>query len=251
MLLTDTAPVRIEGGPGEWSLGLRGDQTGGGRTLHAQFLVDATGRAAWLARWMGQLPHRHDCLIGIHGLVVAPDRTREISHALWIEASENGWWYSAPLRSDDLVVVYMTDADLLAGHSGGPNAVWRQRLREAPRTLERLRGLDLPAKVRVAPAQSQRLARVFGRGWAAVGDAACAFDPLSPSGIRKALEDGVRAASAVAAAGEVLRLLGIRGGVHPWVDVRTGSAAPAQAQRSTPWGRGYRPRCAPVKPSPP
>jgi flavin-dependent dehydrogenase len=200
-LWTGSLPVRIEGGPGEWSLRLRGgDQTGRERTLHAQFLVDATGRAAWVARRMGELPCRHDSLIGIHGLVVAPDRARENSHALWIEAGENGWWYSAPLRNHEIVVVYMTDADLLAGETGGPDVVWRQRLREAPRTLERLRGLELPAKVRVAPAQSQRLARVFGRGWAAVGDAAYAFDPLSASGIRKALEDGVAVSSAVAAA---------------------------------------------------
>jgi len=199
VLLTDAVPCGLEGGPGEWRLTLRGgNQTGPGRTLHAKFLVDATGRAAWVARRMGERPRRHDDLVGLHGLCVARDRARRTGDALWIEASEHGWWYSAPMRGDDMVVVHMTDAEMLAGQPGGPGAVWRRRLAETPRTLERLEGFELPAKIRVALAQSQRLAHVFGRGWAAVGDAAYALDPLSASGISKALEDGIRAAEAVA-----------------------------------------------------
>lgn len=201
VLLSDAVPCGLEGGPRQWRLALRGgNQTGPGRTLRAQFLVDATGRAAWVARRMGERPRRHDGLVGLHGRCVARDRTCRVTDALWIESSESGWWYSAPLRGSEMVVVYMTDADLLAGQGGGADAVWRQRLRETPRTLERLKGFALPARVRVAPAQSQRLARVFDSGWVAVGDAACAFDPLSASGIRKALEDGILVADAVAAA---------------------------------------------------
>jgi flavin-dependent dehydrogenase len=50
---------------------------------------------------------------------------------------------------------------------------------------------------RAASAQTARLDRVGGAGWAAVGDAAISFDPLSSQGVLTALFTGLRAAQAV------------------------------------------------------
>ncbi len=46
-------------------------------------------------------------------------------------------------------------------------------------------------------AQSRRLDPAAGDGWLAVGDAASAFDPLSSSGITKALRSGIFASYAI------------------------------------------------------
>ncbi len=53
------------------------------------------------------------------------------------------------------------------------------------------------------------------------------------------------------ASGEVLGLLGIGGGVHPLGGCENGLGSAGPSPRSTPWRGGYRPRCAPVKPSRP
>jgi flavin-dependent dehydrogenase len=42
------------------------------------------------------------------------------------------------------------------------------------------------------------LDRVFGSNWVAVGDAACACDPIAAQGIHKALFDGLASAAAIA-----------------------------------------------------
>ena len=51
--------------------------------------------------------------------------------------------------------------------------------------------------------------------------------------------------------GEVLELLGIGVGVHPLGGCENGLGSAGPSPRSTPWRRGYRHRCAPVKPSRP
>src|SRR4029077_19411527 len=54
-----------------------------------------------------------------------------------------------------------------------------------------------PEALRVRPVDIGWLERVAGDGWVAVGDAASAFDPLSGSGVRKALVEAERAARAI------------------------------------------------------
>jgi flavin-dependent dehydrogenase len=51
----------------------------------------------------------------------------------------------------------------------------------------------------ICAAPSFLLDKVAGKGWLAVGDAACAFDPISSQGIYKALADGVHAARVIVA----------------------------------------------------
>ena len=50
------------------------------------------------------------------------------------------------------------------------------------------------------PGPTYRLDQPAGRRWLAVGDAACAFDPLAGQGIYKALADGIAAANTLATA---------------------------------------------------
>ncbi len=82
-----------------------------------------------------------------------------------IQAAADGWWYRAPIP-------------------GGAIAMFVSDVRKYD-TLT----LD---------ASSFRLDRVAGPGWLAIGDAACALDPLSSHGLGNALFTGMRAAEAIA-----------------------------------------------------
>jgi flavin-dependent dehydrogenase len=125
----------------------------------APFVVDATGRSARIARSRGALRRRFDRLVAVW----REDWERPGS-VTTVTAERNGWSYTAPGLS-----AFLTDADLL------------------PR---------LPGQA--TDASTACLDRVVGPGWAATGDAAVAFDPLSSQGLVTALVMG-REAGRVAA----------------------------------------------------
>ena len=95
--------------------------------------------------------------------------------------------------------MFMTDADLLAGRVGfGARELGSAAAADTTRAFLRRR-YPLLTRFIVRVARSQRLDRMSGRGWVAVGDAAIVFDPLSSQGIAKGVEHGVQAADAVLA----------------------------------------------------
>ena len=117
----------------------------------ARFVVDATGRSARIARSRGARRHRFDGLAAVW----REDR-KQAGSVTTVTAERNGWSYTAPGIS-----AFLTDADLL------------------PR---------LPGQA--TDASTSCLDRVVGPGWAATGDAAVAFDPLSSQGLVTALVMG-------------------------------------------------------------
>jgi flavin-dependent dehydrogenase len=164
----------------------------GGRTWHLQlddgtaidcaFLIDATGRASWLARRLGARRVHHDRLIAMVAFL-------ESGHCddatTLIEAAENGWWYSAPLPDSRLAIMLVSDTP--------------QPWTPAPRTQARIdeggyaMGNSKGALPRRVDAGSARLDRAGGDGWLAIGDAAMSFDPISSHGLLTALSTGLAA----------------------------------------------------------
>jgi flavin-dependent dehydrogenase len=160
--------------------------------MTARFLIDAGGRAAPLARRFGARRYRHDRLVcgWIHG------QSSGGNGLTFIEAVEDGWWYSAPLPNNRRVLAFHTDANL-------PSAAiardWDAMLGHAT-SATHLR--ELLASVKFTPdqrsgftaAHSAHLTPCTGEGWLATGDAALSFDPLSSQGLFNALYTGLAAA---------------------------------------------------------
>ncbi|MET7900725.1 tryptophan 7-halogenase [Streptomyces sp. NPDC005355] len=175
--------------------------TVGGSVLRADYLVDATGRTARLARRAGAALSRFDHLMAVAALLgpqspgtVGPDRTSLVESTRW------GWWYTAPLPGGELVLMAMTDADLLAGLRLLDPAVWWAQARNTGHIRNRVAGCaGPPRRLRVLAANSACATPVSGPGWAAVGDAAIATDPLAARGIVTALATGLLAARAITA----------------------------------------------------
>jgi flavin-dependent dehydrogenase len=159
-----------------------------GMTLLADFLIDATGRRAAIARRLGARIVRDDTLVAhvffleraqgagggaqwepntkttICALTPAPRALIDETYT-YIEAAEHGWWYRAPVPDGRVVAMFVSD-----------------------RRTHNAKTLD---------ASSFRLDRVTGPRWLAVGDAATALDPLSSHGLGNALFTGMRAAEAI------------------------------------------------------
>lgn len=178
-----------------WSLTARLDDTE--VPLRCGYLIDATGRSAWLARALGAKKQRHDRLVGMATYHNAAGATVEACSL--VESVPMGWWYSAPVPDGRVVSMLMTDSDLLQECHASRIAFWQAALDQAPHTRARIGQLDALEPLRVWPAHSQSLEPGCGEGWAAAGDAAAAFDPLSSMGIGYALSTGIEAARLAAA----------------------------------------------------
>ena len=151
--------------------------------VEAQFLVDATGRVAALGRHLGARRVAHDRLVGLYAFATGS----AADGSTLIEATENGWWYSAALPASRSVFAFMTDADLCARGRFCSAAGWRSQLEVAVHTRERAGSLSFDDGLLVLSANSSMLAPLGGPGWLAVGDAALAFDPLAGQGAYRAL----------------------------------------------------------------
>lgn len=167
-------------------------------SIDADWLIDATGRAASLARALGARKVAHDGQIAFHQrLSSARDDDRD--GRTWVEAVENGWWYSVLLPSRERLIAFLTDADL-CDHRPllDADGLWRA-LADAPHlhALCTAHGYSPASQTRGADASGCHLDRAVGERWLAVGDAALAFDPLSSKGISNAMYTGLRAADAL------------------------------------------------------
>ncbi|AKT38108.1 NAD(P)/FAD-dependent oxidoreductase [Chondromyces crocatus] len=177
---------------------------GGARiTETTDFVADATGRAASVARRLGVQRVRYDRLVGVAARLESPTPTTD-TYTL-VEATPDGWWYSALLADGALAVAFMTDADLMDrglahGEADAAREAFLRALREAPETRERIEGHGYRLATPPQPqrAETSRLTSVTGAGWLAVGDAAAAYDPLSSHGIGSAMGSGYYAGHAIA-----------------------------------------------------
>lgn len=191
--------------------GARDDEAGvvltlrGGDHVRASFVIDAGGRRAPVARHL-TCRRRLDRQIALYDIFEQVDREVEPTAGPMVEAMPDGWLYSALRPDRRLVVLWFTDGDLL-GNPGadeprravafreavGASLYTRKRVETAGFDLD-LSELDVPGAVDAGTRLNES---VVGPAWAAVGDAAGAFDPLSSHGLSAALWTGRQAALAL------------------------------------------------------
>lgn len=209
--------TRVHGGSREadgWRLSLRKEENGAApqaQAISCRWLVDATGRGSVLARRLGVQRRRDDRLIAFVARC-RPDEEAppDLDARTLIEATPDGWWYSARLPQGERIVVFHTDSDLGEAARLCRHDEFRARLSSTvhlSRLLES-HGYRFSEDPRGADASSAQLDDVAGRNWLAVGDAALSFDPLSSQGLFTACYTGLRGAEAVLAdlAGDLLPL---------------------------------------------
>lgn len=165
-----------------------------GPVVHARLVVDASGRGAHLGRMLGAQRVVLDRLVALAVTVDVPGE--QPSHLL-VETCPDGWWYSAPVPSGQTVTMLMTDADLSRSERLTDGGVWWSRLEGTAATAARLAGAGTRPPPRAWSAASHRLVRQDALAWLAVGDAALAVDPVSGSGMVRALRTAAAAADAV------------------------------------------------------
>ena len=131
-----------------------------------------------------------------------------------VEATAEGWWYSARLPEARTAIAFMSDADLLPPQHPQLRAYWLRQLQGSVQTRARAAGRTLEhlmQPLRWVAAGSEILECSSGARWLAIGDAAVSFDPLSAQGIYHALRSGLLAVDTIEGA-----LRGESGAVAEW-----------------------------------
>lgn len=176
----------------------------GARLPRAGTVVDATGRAARIARRRGALRRRADRLVGLVRFDAAPGQDRRTV----VESCAEGWWYTAALPDRTTVTALFTDADLLPPGPAARARLWDEALART-RLVRDVAPAGSRSRTWVAPAQVGELDGTSGPDWVAVGDAARTLDPLSGRGVLAALDAGIATAQALLAPRRAGELAGL------------------------------------------
>jgi len=179
-----------------WIISAEDLETNEQRKYLSNWIADASGRKACLARKLGAKTVKNDALLAFYTLFTSPIPDED--HRTLIEATETGWWYTSKLSNQTRIVVYHTD-------DTNPTSK-RARRREGFLDLLNTDTLHISQIIEgndyqpfsdsnfphctaactsyLEPSVDENMC------WIAVGDAAMAFDPLSSQGMITALRMG-------------------------------------------------------------
>lgn len=186
------------------AIGVRYTADGTAGSVHADFVVDASGQGALLGRtlqvrrWDPSFQNLaiYGYFAGAHRLP-APDATN-----IFIESYPHGWFWHIPLHTGWMSVGAVVDSR--TGQTGirrhGPRRFLQDQMAYAPHTAQMLREATLASGPFVIRDWSYVSDEVVGDGYILVGDAACFVDPLFSAGVHLALTAGVLAAAYVTTA---------------------------------------------------
>lgn len=167
----------------------------GGHDLRipAQFVVEATGRVARSVFRAEVKRYYTDHLVCLSTELRC--LSDEDAVAL-VESSEEGWWYAARGISGRLLVALFTDDDRIL-----PTADRREWFAKQLHATRHVRELvdNYPrnADLQMCDARTSIRTVLWRGNWFSIGDAAWSLDPLSGSGVERAVNEGVSAGQAL------------------------------------------------------
>jgi len=163
--------------------------------FRAKAIINASGKNSCIFRELGVRQIVYDNLVG---LAVRFNYPECLGSFLLIEPFELGWWYSSAIPGSGLIVVLITDSDILVKNGLSKMGQWMNYLAQTEHTKARVGNSTTIWGPRIFRASSIMLSRSnFEDKWLAVGDAELAFDPISSKGIPFALNSGIKGAGVI------------------------------------------------------
>lgn len=165
--------------------------------LQAPYVIDATGRKASIARHLGVQKIDMDKQLTFsfwHQL------EQSIPRQIWIEATQNGWWYLSPSQGKKVNCMFFTLKELTPHNNDTTSFLYH----ELDQT-QQIKSIIKPnsqelLNYKIMPSGTSYLEKPYGDKWLAIGDAAFSFDPISSYGISSALATGYYGANAISSA---------------------------------------------------
>lgn len=165
--------------------------------IQARFVIDCSGRSAVIGRRFSQR-HRVDNMICYYNFIKQSDTEIDPTIGIMVEAVAYGWWYSAVLPDNRMIISLYTYPDLVPQHLNRDLKAWLSVVYQAPLTSRRVESAGYLVQEAPVAVDAGMLIQedISGRHWVAAGDALVSLDPLSSHGMTQALWSGCRAAEA-------------------------------------------------------
>ena len=170
----------------QWKTIVKSDENE--NSISSSFVIDASGRQSHFARNLGIKRIVEDKLIACW--MTLPN-TKENTMST-ISASKNGWWYSAVVPNNKRVVAFHTDSDLISKNDLKTTESLLKLAKGNKEISDLLQESDDIQFHGTVAANSTKLEQVAGQQWAALGDAAISFDPLSSQGMFNAMASAMQ-----------------------------------------------------------
>jgi flavin-dependent dehydrogenase len=178
--------------------------TGATGTVHAPYVVDASGRARLVARHLRLVePEPFYPDLALYGYYAGAGRLPgEDAGNVLIEATREGWVWHIPLHTGEVSIGVMVSAE---GRERLRALGWRRYFEvvvgETEQVGRLVRGAALQRGPVVGASGSYRARQYAGAGWLLVGDAGAFIDPMWSSGVEIALFSGIMAGLCIEAVG--------------------------------------------------
>ncbi len=168
----------------------------------ADFIVDATGIQAKIARALGVARNQYDTVVSACHIFDLAEQPNQPAHTL-VCAVDTGWWYGTQLPNRKVLISFCTDKETLKASQINTAEVWFEKLNQSGWFIENCVSqfgmtINCPDAIDSRVSPSAILSCVIGDHWLAVGDAASSYDSMTSAGITKALAQGVEAGAAIA-----------------------------------------------------
>ena len=92
-------------------------------TIKADFVVDATGKAAAFSRRLNVYRNVFDDVIFLCAVIDLPEDCKILPHTL-VESVSEGWWYAARLPDNKMMVTFCTDQESMKTHNWQSPSHW-------------------------------------------------------------------------------------------------------------------------------
>ncbi|WP_191602717.1 tryptophan 7-halogenase [Marinomonas algicola] len=175
--------INIDKHDGQWCI-----KTDQNNAFYTNFVIDASGRSGVLSKRLSLTKEKSPALVALWAAMPIDDaQYQKITTNTLIESQDDGWWYAARLPTKKVLAIYHTSASRAADLMKQPHQ-WLESLQKTDIMANRLpltQFVDFVLKANTA--RSSRLMTPYGDGWAACGDAAISFDPISSQGIYNAM----------------------------------------------------------------
>jgi FADH2-dependent halogenase len=168
----------------------------------ARFLLDASGRDAFLASRKGlrrMTPHLRKAAVFAHYEGVARDEGRAAGDIILV-ILKDAWFWMIPLAGGRTSVGLVLEGAALKGSGLAPGDLLEESIRRCPAARMRMSGARRVSGYWTASDYSYRCREVAGDGYLLLGDAAAFIDPVFSTGVWLAMSSAEMAADTLHAA---------------------------------------------------
>jgi len=188
----------LQQGPRATRLEVRTD-AGRSYRLQARYLVDASGRDAFLAakRQLRRKNRQHQSAAIFGHFRGAAARLGEDAGNISIYRFEHGWMWMIPLPEGVMSVGAVCRPEYLKQRKGRTVEYLLDTLKQSAGLWQRMQRAELIGEVRVTGNYSYDSTSMGGPGWVLIGDAFAFLDPVFSSGVYLAMSGAETAAAVV------------------------------------------------------